>query len=287
MRAVILAAGFGTRMRGLSKIVPKPLLPLGEHKLIDYALSLSISLRLEPLVVLGFGSSKIKKHLKEKWPDVDFLVTENKTGDLMLSLKSAEKYVDGDFVWMGADTIFLDKSKIREMIETKSKKRRFGLLYCESMDFSPKVTLGKGNEVIRFDITNEPISKFSSPTLYLSSPEIFDFIGKGNRDIINKLIESPKWHVFGVCYKTSDVLEANDPEGYYRMHRNMFKKSFTLNSEIKNSKIRASYVYDSTIVNSEINSSIIMNTSCFGKKISGKLIWGSKHEDKLRLCDQL
>ena len=52
--AMILAAGLGTRMRPISEETPKPLIPVGERPLIDYA--------LDRLVEAGLGTIVVNVH---------------------------------------------------------------------------------------------------------------------------------------------------------------------------------------------------------------------------------
>lgn len=54
MKAMILAAGLGTRMRPLTDHCPKPLLPVGKRKLIEY--------HLEALQAAGFKEVLINTH---------------------------------------------------------------------------------------------------------------------------------------------------------------------------------------------------------------------------------
>lgn len=50
-KGMILAAGLGTRLRPLTYKIPKPLLPLNSHKLIDYSLNLFKRYGVEEVVI--------------------------------------------------------------------------------------------------------------------------------------------------------------------------------------------------------------------------------------------
>jgi NDP-sugar pyrophosphorylase family protein len=50
-KGMILAAGLGTRLRPLTYKIPKPLLPLNSHKLIDYSLSLFKKYGIEDVII--------------------------------------------------------------------------------------------------------------------------------------------------------------------------------------------------------------------------------------------
>ncbi|TAN38093.1 MAG: DUF1679 domain-containing protein [Verrucomicrobia bacterium] len=73
-KAVLLAAGFGTRLLPLTREVPKPLLPLWGRTLLDRALDLLASFGVrEVLINLHHGAEAIRAHL-EKNPRNDLQV---------------------------------------------------------------------------------------------------------------------------------------------------------------------------------------------------------------------
>lgn len=67
--AMILAAGFGTRMKELTRNLPKPLLPVGDHTLLDLLL---IKLQREGIrkvvINLHYQAEKIRQHLSVHRP---------------------------------------------------------------------------------------------------------------------------------------------------------------------------------------------------------------------------
>ena len=63
-KAVLLAAGFGTRLRPLTLTIPKPLLPLDGTVLIDHQLRYLASSGIKEVAVnLHYLGEKIKKHI--------------------------------------------------------------------------------------------------------------------------------------------------------------------------------------------------------------------------------
>jgi N-acetyl-alpha-D-muramate 1-phosphate uridylyltransferase len=64
MKAMILAAGLGKRMRPLTDHLPKPLLPVGGKPLIDYHIEALAAIGIEEIIVnLAYLGEKIKAHL--------------------------------------------------------------------------------------------------------------------------------------------------------------------------------------------------------------------------------
>ena len=61
---MIFAAGFGSRMQKLTKLVPKPLIKVGDKALIDHTLSLQHKPNMNIIVNAHFKHSMIDSHLK-------------------------------------------------------------------------------------------------------------------------------------------------------------------------------------------------------------------------------
>lgn len=64
MKAMILAAGRGERMRPLTDTLPKPLLQLGSHRLIEHAIRRLVQAGVRELVInLGYRGAQIREAL--------------------------------------------------------------------------------------------------------------------------------------------------------------------------------------------------------------------------------
>ena len=64
MKAIILAAGFGTRLRPLTNNTPKPLLPVGDRPLIQYNLMLLKKYGITEVAInLHYHGEKIRETL--------------------------------------------------------------------------------------------------------------------------------------------------------------------------------------------------------------------------------
>lgn len=69
MKAVILAAGKGTRMFPLTKVIPKTLVEVGGRPLIEHIIDSFPSVVDEFIVVVGYKGNLIKNHLSLVFPN--------------------------------------------------------------------------------------------------------------------------------------------------------------------------------------------------------------------------
>ncbi|MDK2464013.1 MAG: sugar phosphate nucleotidyltransferase [Candidatus Korarchaeota archaeon] len=98
MRAVLLAAGEGKRLRPVTFDRPKPIIPLAGFSLAHYHLSLLSSLGVdEAAVVVGFGEEKVKAALgdgRELGLEITYLKQDRQLGTAH-ALMVAEQWLEG------------------------------------------------------------------------------------------------------------------------------------------------------------------------------------------------
>ena len=103
-QAFILAAGFGTRLLPLTRVVPKPLLPLGGVPMLERALTMVRSWGVREVVVnMHHGADAIVRHLINRTPDglkiaISFEPEILGTGGALT--KAAWFFRDGKPFWM-------------------------------------------------------------------------------------------------------------------------------------------------------------------------------------------
>src|SRR5438105_12656892 len=110
-RAMVLAAGLGTRMRPFNGQVPKPLVEVGGKALIDYVLDRLADAGVERAVVnVHYLADHIEGHLVgRKRPEI---VVSDERGELLGTgggvIAAMPHLGDGPFFHVNSDTIWID-----------------------------------------------------------------------------------------------------------------------------------------------------------------------------------
>src|SRR6056300_1389871 len=118
MNLIILASGMGKRLGVITKNKPKCLIKIYKDKsLIDY-ISNCFYLFKKVIIVTGYKSQLIKKHLKNK--NLFFVVNKNYKNTNMVEsfILAAQKIKKNDTIILYAD-IFFDPNILRSIISKK------------------------------------------------------------------------------------------------------------------------------------------------------------------------
>ncbi len=183
MKAVILAAGQGTRLRPVTLTMPKPMVPVANKCLIRYAIDVLKRAGLDEIgIVINDMSSPITTLLKDGSDlgiKVEYIIQEEQKG-LAHAIGLCHPFVGDDpfCVFLG-DNIFQDKME--------------GLLRnFEASEYDAAIALGEVPDPTRFGIAEvkdnlvtrlvekpkDPPSNLAICGVYLFRPSIFDAISK-------------------------------------------------------------------------------------------------------------
>lgn len=126
MKSVILAGGLGTRLQPYTTFMPKPMLPLGEKPLLEHLIEWNKSNGIRSIVLCV---SYLRKTIQDYFEDggnfgvsIEYAVSRRPLATAG-QLKTAEEFLDDDFVCMYGDSIF--GFGLRNMIRQHRKKRSF------------------------------------------------------------------------------------------------------------------------------------------------------------------
>jgi choline kinase len=171
MKAIIIAAGEGSRMGKLTQNIPKPLVMINGKSIIERQLSiLKQNGILDIIIITGPHHEKFNFEKIKYIRDDNFL-----EHDQLGSLISAKKEISGDVILLFADIIF-ENSVITKILESNSDisiavdmnwERTYASRPNSSFDDADKVRFEQGNLSRIFKTMTEEDKKF----------EIGEFIG--------------------------------------------------------------------------------------------------------------
>ena len=185
MQALILAGGFGTRLRPLTFHTPKTLLPLAGKPLVCHVLDELVKEKINPITfAVNSSSSNLFKFYLSDY-DLNWVIEGSTTNDEKLGavggIENAIKHMENDsiLIW-GADN-YLPDLDVREFIShhQKSKAKISLVLYKlknKSLVSRYGVVQVKDNKVVGFQEKpkeNEALSDLVSTAMYIIEPEFF------------------------------------------------------------------------------------------------------------------
>jgi len=229
MKAIILAAGKGERLRPLTKKLPKPMLPINGKPSIEYLILL---LKKYGINEIGINTSylpeKIKSYLSsgEKWKVKIRTSYEKELLGTSGALNNFRDFLNEPFILIYGDNItdidlkkMIDYHKRKKSVATIALRKKPKYYKTQSLVIAnKKLRLKKfiekpSKEQVKLNSKRE---KLINSGIYIFQPEILKYIPKGfsdfGYDIIPKLIENEK--VYGYIMKDCYYREIGKIEKY-------------------------------------------------------------------------
>jgi len=119
MKAIILAAGMGRRLKPLTDNLPKAFISINGKPLIYRSLDCLRSVGIKTvIIVVGFMESFFKKEIGETYRDMNILYTSNgkySTTGSMYSLSQTENLIDDDILLLESDLLY-ERRAVEELV---------------------------------------------------------------------------------------------------------------------------------------------------------------------------
>jgi mannose-1-phosphate guanylyltransferase len=252
LKAVILAGGFGTRLRPLSCTRPKILFPIVNKPLLQWTYERLARNSIEDVIMAVFYQTEVYiKHHRVPRSGLHITYSHDPlrkplgTGG---SIKKAEKRIghNGPFMVLNGD-IFADVNYASLLKAHREKKAVATMAVCNVQNPSRYgvVQLAKDNRILRF-IEKPPLETAQASLInagvYVFSPEIFNRIPEGRAVSIEQEV-FPKLSEEGTLYGhlfEGLWMDIGKPEDYLEINRKMLasthqrKNKLSMNVEVRN-----------------------------------------------------
>jgi len=195
MKAVILAAGEGKRLRPFTETIPKVMLPVANKPVLEYVVdAVKKSGIAEIIIVVGYKKEVIMEYFKEyKGLKISY-VTQDKQLGTAHALLQAKSRIKETFIVISGDNI-VDQKSISQLIKDQSKysmlikehphPSKYGAVFIEK---------GKLKEIV--EKPKEEIGKFISTGIYKLPKSIFktveELTSRGTNDLTSVIQEVMK-----------------------------------------------------------------------------------------------
>jgi UDP-N-acetylglucosamine diphosphorylase/glucosamine-1-phosphate N-acetyltransferase len=177
-RAIILAAGEGTRMRPLTYTRPKGMLPIANKPILEHLLREMIMAGIEDYVfVVGYHDEQIRSYFADgaKWGIKIRYVSQRKQSGTADALRLVEGLVKGDFMVVNGDVIITHQD-IKRLAGRDGCA--MGIIEREEVAGVGVVEIKDGRIIRIHEKVANPPSHLVNTGLYLFTPAIFEAIKK-------------------------------------------------------------------------------------------------------------
>lgn len=189
MKAVILAAGMGTRLRPITEKVPKCMVQVNNETIIENQIKNLLYNGIKDILVIGgYKFNKLKEHISNISKSINLLNNEDydKTNN-MYSLYMAKEFINNEeFILLNGD-VFFDKNIIKDLMINNYTD----LIVCDNDNYIEESMKIKVKDGKLLNISK----KISSEESYGTTIDIYKFSSKSTKklfNIIDKIINKDK-----------------------------------------------------------------------------------------------
>jgi len=216
MQGVIMAGGFGTRLRPLTCNIPKPMIPLANKPLMEHIINLLKKNNITDLIVLlYFQADKIVDYFKDGKEFGVTITYVKPEGDLGTAgaVKYASRYLNERFIVISAD--LSTDFNLQEGINFHRKNNGDFTLFLTSMENPLQygvVIVDKNGKITRFlekPTWGEVFSDLINTGIYIAEPHILEEIPDGEEFDFSK-------DLFPALLKKGANLLGYGAEGYWK-----------------------------------------------------------------------
>ena len=106
MDVIVLAGGFGTRLRPWTLHVPKPLIPILDRTMIEHVVSILLAMVDKVLIAAGYGIEQMREHFASLDLPYEVVIVEETEPSGRVEPANCREHLSGDLLrdqWRFAD----------------------------------------------------------------------------------------------------------------------------------------------------------------------------------------
>ncbi|MGP0566563.1 MULTISPECIES: sugar phosphate nucleotidyltransferase [unclassified Nitrospina] len=234
MKAMILAAGFGTRLRPLTLHTPKPMVPVMNRPMLEHTLELLRGQGINDLTInLHHLPDQVTAYFREgggfgvhiNWSKEEAIL--GTAG----GIKKAQKFLDGaPFLVMNSDVFAdIDLTRVRAFHEEKKAVLTLVLKEGDSPETCDPIQIDDGGRIVHMPgvpskSTPETDHRYTFTGIQIMDPRVFDYMAEGvfsgtTTDVFPQMIEEGL-PVYGYIHEDYWI-DIGQPASYHRVHRDL------------------------------------------------------------------
>lgn len=223
MEVVVLAGGFGTRLKSVVTDVPKPMAPINGKPFLEYLLQYLISNNVKHVVLsVGYKSEIIQNYFRDSYKNITITYSiEGKPLGTGGAIKKAIKYIKGDqFYILNGDTFF--NISLNAIKLERSTFIKIALKHVYNTTRYGFVVLDNKGKISKFlKKSNKSFGKINAG-IYLTRVNLFDNYKLSESFSFEKFLEEniKNLHAFGKVFDNY-FIDIGVPEDYDKANKEL------------------------------------------------------------------
>jgi len=206
MKALILAAGLGTRLRPITNHTPKALVQVGGRTMLDRSVEQLEKVGIREIAInTCYLAKKIEEYvddrLKKLYPEISFeVIREPELLETGGGLKNAEYFLKDSDPFLIHNSDVVHNIDLGLMVEEFKKEKPLAILACAKQETTRPFLVdeegnvcGHKNKIINEEtLVKEPLGRLKEMRfcgIHLISNKIFDYLNSGKYSITPKYLE--------------------------------------------------------------------------------------------------